>query len=276
MPLPSRVALTLARARVARTRGPPANPRGQGSHGCSNIVSGDEWKDVLDPTNEILLHRKADGTIFFDILYPNNTKRSSDSFFLNTVDSASLEANKNAVAGAVHICFHGFGGGSCRGQELGRTNRADLRMSGGKIFYETISMKARTKYIKTPRCLPPCVARRVMIALVLYSGGDDGELFDLDYDLLDEGVGKTYADIFGLTHQLGFQLSRQLYACIANTLSKRHPDRNYDYPGLVSSSLLRALCMSTQHLFIFNLIIILPALCIYFPLQIIRTGGCRC
>ena len=66
-----------------------------------------------------------------------------------------LEKNRNAVAGAVHICFHGFGGGSCQGQELGRTNRNDLRMSGGKIFYETISMKTKSKHVKTPRCLPP-------------------------------------------------------------------------------------------------------------------------
>ena len=119
-------------------------------------------------------------------------------------------------------------------------------MSGGKIFYETMSMKTKSKHVKTPRCLPPCVVRRVMIALVLYSGGDDGELFDLNFDQLDEGVGKTYADVFGLTHQLGFQLSRQLYACIANTLSKRHPNRNYEHPGLVSLSL------SCIHLLLLN------------------------
>ena len=201
----------------------------------SKIVSGEGWKDILDPTNEILFHRKSDGTIYFEILYQNDTKRGSDSYFLNSVDSTALKKHKSAIAGSVYVCFHGFGGGSCRGQELYRTARYDLVMSGGKIFYETISMKTRSKFIKTLRCLPPCTTRRVMVALVLYSGGADGELFDLNFDQVDDAVANTYSDVFGLTHRLCFQKSRQMYACIANHMKKKNPDHNYDCPGLVST-----------------------------------------
>ena len=198
----------------------------------SKVISGTEWKDILDPTHEILFHRSNDGTIYFEMLYQNGSKRNSNSYFLDSVDLILLRKYESTIAGCVYICFHGFGGGSCRGQELYRTSRHDLVMSGGKLFYETISMKTKSKYIKTLRCLPPCTTRRVMVALVLYSGGIDGELFDLNFDQVDDAVANTYADVFQLTHRFCFQHSRQLYACIANTMKKKYPNHNYDFPWI--------------------------------------------
>ena len=102
------------------------------------------------------------------------------------------------------------------------------------LFYETISKKTKSKYIKTKRCLPPCISRLVMMSFVMYSGGDDGQLFNLNFDQVDEAVASTYGDVFGLTHRLSFQKSRQLFASVGNTMKKMYPDRNFDTPGIVS------------------------------------------
>ena len=150
------------------------------------------------------------------------------------MNELELSANLIKVAGYIYLCFHGFGGGSPRGQELYRTARHDVIMSGGMLFYETISKKPKSKYIKTQRCLPPCISRLVMISFAMYSGGDDGQLFNLNFDQVDEAVASTYGDVFGLTHRLSFQKSRQLFASIGNTMKKMYPDQNFDAPGMVS------------------------------------------
>jgi len=64
----------------------------------AEIVTGNGWKDITDPVNEILFHRKADGTIYFDVLHPNNTKKSSDDYFLNSLDAVLLNTNLSNVA----------------------------------------------------------------------------------------------------------------------------------------------------------------------------------
>jgi hypothetical protein len=87
-----------------------------------------------------------------------------------------------------------------------------------------------------------------MVALVLYSGGIDGELFDLNFDQVDDAVANTYADVFQLTHRFCFQHSRQLYACIANTMKKKYPNHNYDSPGLVSDLMKCYLWLSLLYL----------------------------
>ena len=198
------------------------------------IISGTEWKDIINPENEIMFHRTADGSISFDILYPNGNKKSSKEYFRNSLNDLELNANLIKVAGYIYLCFHGFGGGSPRGQELYRTARYDVVVSGGMMFYETISKKTKSKYIKTKRCLPPCISRLVMMSFVMYSGGDDGQLFNLNFDQVDEAVASTYGDVFGLTHRLSFQKSRQLFASVGNTMKKMYPDRNFDTPGIVS------------------------------------------
>jgi len=83
-----------------------------------------------------------------------------------------------------------------------------------------------------------------MMAFVMYSGGDDGELLDLNFDQVDEAVASTYGDVFGLTHRLSFQKSRQLYACVGNTMKNKYPEKNFDAPGVEVADVAEAEQMS--------------------------------
>ena len=63
----------------------------------------------------------------------------------------------------------------------------------------------------------------------------------------DEENIHAYSDVFGLTHRLCFQKSRQMYACIANHMKKKNPDHNYDCPGLVSAVNSRSTRRTTEN-----------------------------
>jgi hypothetical protein len=200
-----------------------------------SISDGDKgWEMVLDPNNKLEVHHPLPSKFEFSILSQRGEKIQGDNLIrcVKMSDNGVME-HADVLISCCYASLQGFGCGAPRGSECIRVKRVDLVWSGGKMYYETVSHKVKSKHIKTRHCLPPCVSRVLLLSLCMLPGGENQRLFPKEEGDVSELVAKLWGRVFGIPRPVGFRASRQLFAAVANSMQRANPRLNFENPGKV-------------------------------------------
>ena len=205
-----------------------------------SIIIGDEWKDAVDPENELLVDLvPSTGAVQIKIRYPNGQVMQFSQFTSsNKISNDALEENAGIVMAASLVSFQIEGCGAPRGKELLRMHRHDILCSAGILHYETVTGKPKATVRSFQRKLSPKSSRLVAIVMNLYERGENNLLFDLNYKDAALLIGETWRRIFGFDRKVGFLESRQIVACHLNQMEMMHPSYNFQELGKVCAHLI--------------------------------------
>lgn len=200
------------------------------------ICGGNEgWKKVLDPKNTIEVNRPDPSKFEFSIVSPKGEKTHwPDLIDRVQITDHNVMEHADLLIGCCYAALQGFGCGAPRGTEYSTIKRNDLVNSGGKLFYDTLSKKVKSKHVKTGHCLPPCVSRVLFLALCILPPGDNLALFDKDPTSILGLVATVWGIVFQIPRPVPTSVMRQLFAAVANSMNRANPLLNFKNPGKVS------------------------------------------
>ena len=146
-----------------------------------SIILGDEWKDAIDPENELLVDLvPSTGAVQIKMRYPNGQVMQFSQFTSsNKISNDALEENAGTIMAAALVSFQIEGCGAPRGKGLLRMHRHDILFSAGVLHYETVTGKPKATVRSFQRKLSPKSSRLVAIVMNLHEGGENNLLFDI-------------------------------------------------------------------------------------------------
>ena len=200
-----------------------------------SIITGDEWKDCIDPANDFLVDVvKSTGAVQIKIRYPSGRVLPFSHFVSdNKISNDAVEELGDSIVAAVLVSFQIEGCGAPRGKELLRMHRHDILCSAGVLHYETVTGKPKATVRSHQRKLSPKSSRLAAIVMNLCEQGENNLLFDLHYKEAAMSIGEVWRRVFGFDRRVGFLESRQIVACHLNQMEIIHPTYNFREPGKV-------------------------------------------
>jgi hypothetical protein len=182
-----------------------------------SLFKGGDWLLFLDANTPLAVSRKEGGRFLFSLSISGKEVKSSQLVLEQPLDYAFIVDRLRAY---VEICFHGFGGGSMRYEELVRLTLQNIVWHFGSLYFSAESIKkynANSQARKTTeRKLPAEVARIYLLYdLVARSGVSDVGLLPVCANR-KHSMQDAIAEIFNFSERPDATQIRQLWASVSN------------------------------------------------------------
>jgi superfamily II DNA helicase RecQ len=182
-----------------------------------SLFEGGDWLLFLDANTPLAVSRKEGGGFLFSLSISGKEVKSNQLVLEQPLDYALIVDRLRAY---VEICFHGFGGGSMRYEELVRLTLQNIVWHFGSLYFSAESIKTYNSNSQarkiTERKLPAEVARIYLLYdLVARSGVSDVGLLPVCANR-KHSMQDAIAEIFNFSERPDATQIRQLWASVSN------------------------------------------------------------